>query len=314
MRRNALPIVRASFAIFAVVVTLAGCARREKSAGDAGTSATMELVADRSMAPPAAVAPMPAEQEMAGGGAVASPVPGSAVVTKRMLIRNVSLSLVVADVDSAGARVERLIAARGGFVASSNLEDRGGFPWRYYTLRVPTDRLDPTMADLRAMAVKVAAESQNVQDVTDQAVDVQARLRTLRATEEELLGLLKDARSRNQKAEDVMAIYRELTGIRTQIEQYQGQLESLQDLAAMSTVSLQLQPDAATGPIQPQGWRPGETVRNSFRQLVGTLRGLGDFAIWALIVALPIVLGVALLGALLLNVAMRLMRRRAPRD
>ncbi len=227
----------------------------------------------------------------------------------RMLIRNVSLSLVVADVDSAGSRVERLIAARGGFVSSSNLEDRGGFPWRSYTLRVPSDRLDATLADLRALAVKVTGESQNVQDVTDQAVDVQARLRTLRATEEELIGLLKDARSRGQKAEDVMAIYRELTGIRTQIEQYQGQLQSLQNLSALSTISLSLAPDAATGPIQPQGWRPGETVKNSLRQLVAALRGFGDFAIWAGIVLLPIVLGaVALaagLGALLRRVGLR---------
>lgn len=311
MRRTVAVIVRASLALLVAFILAAGCSRRDKSAEGASSSLAMVVGEDRAMAPSA---PMEQVVTDATGGAVASPAPGTAALGKRMLIRNVSLSLVVADVDSAGARVERLIAARGGFVASSSLEDRGGFPWRHYTLRVPTERLDATTADLRALAVKVSAESQNVQDVTEQAVDVQARLRTLRATEEELLGLLKDARSRNQKAEDVMAIYRELTGIRTQIEQYQGQLESLQDLSALSTIALQLQPDAATGPIQPQGWRPGETVRNSFRQLVGTLRGLGDFLIWAAIVALPIVLGVVVLIALLAGVAKRVMRRREPRD
>lgn len=312
MRRIVVLVARGSLALLAVSVLIAGCDRRDRSRESKAPSVQMQvsaLSAERE-----AEAPMAMDQALAGGAIVSSPSPVADPLTKRVLIRSVSLSLVVADVNSSGPRVERLVAARGGFVATSSLEDRGGFTWRHYTLRVPADRLDSTMADLHAMAVKVAAESQNVQDVTDQAVDVQARLRTLRLTEEELIGLLKDARARGQKAEDVMAIYRELTGIRMQIEQYQGQLQSLQDLSAMSTITLQLQPDAATGPIQPRGWRPAETVRNSFRQLVGTLRGFGDFAIWAAIVALPIALGLVLLVVLLVQVAKRVLRRREPRD
>lgn len=314
MRRTAASsaLRRASLALpllFALIA--AGCAQRDRSASSPSTRAQLAPAAEMVVADAATVASREGAA-MAGSVAPAAPAtPDGAppAAQGRMLIRNVSLSLVVADVDSAGARVERLIRARGGFVSSSNLEDRGGFPWRSYTLRVPSDRLDATLADLRALSVKVTGESQNVQDVTDQAVDVQARLRTLRATEEELIGLLKDARSRGQKAEDVMAIYRELTGIRTQIEQYQGQLQSLQNLSALSTISLSLAPDAATGPIQPQGWRPGETVKNSLRQLVAALRGFGDFAIWAVIVLLPVALVVvaviAGVGALLRRLGVR---------
>ncbi len=307
MRRIAVPtaVRRASLALPLLAALLAaGCGQRPKAAAPERTSSFALQIAPAADLARSDASGAVASAEAVAGGEPSAPVSGAPPsVVGRMLIRNVSLMLVVADVDSAGARVERLIAARGGFVASSSLEDRGGFPWRSYTLRVPSDRLDATLADLRAFAVKVTAESQNVQDVTDQAVDVQARLRTLRATEEELIGLLKDARARGQKAEDVMAIYRELTGIRTQIEQYQGQLQSLQNLAALSTISLSLAPDAATGPLQPQGWRPGETVKNSLRQLIGALRGLGDFVIWAAIVLVPLALAVgvavALLGALL---------------
>jgi phage I-like protein len=176
---------------------------------------------------------------------------------------------------------------------------------------MPADRLGGALEALRGLAVKVTNESQSVQDVTDQAVDVQARLRTLRATEDELIALLREARERGRKVDDVMAIYRELTGIRTQIEQYQGQLQSLQNLAALSTVTVQLAPDAATAPLQAQGWRPMETVKNSLRQLVTALRGVADFAIWAALVLLPIGALVAGLVALLLALVRWVAKRRS---
>ncbi|MFN8589228.1 MAG: DUF4349 domain-containing protein [Candidatus Eisenbacteria bacterium] len=311
MRRSVSPLVRAPLALLVFALAVAGCARGEKSA-EVPASAALDALAPQRAVSAVTNAPAALEQET-GSGASQAGLPVATALAKRMLVRNVSLSLVVADVDSCGARIERLVAARGGFVASSSLEDRGGFPWRQLTLRVPADGLAATLAELRAMAVKVTAETQSVEDVTDQAVDLQARLRTLRATEEELIGLLKDARAHGQKAEDVMAVYRELTGIRTQIEQYDAQLESLKGLAAMSTIAVQLQPDAAAGPIQPHGWRPGETVRSSVRQLAGALRGLGDFAIWAVIVGAPIALLFGLAAGLVAKLARRLRARRAPR-
>lgn len=315
MRRTAALLVPrrvliVAMSLFAALLVGCGSRQADKAAVEGESTVVSAMVApdaDGAAAPAGEM--LRAMPPASGVGAAGAPTIEPAAALGRMLIRNVSLTLVVADVESTGARVERLIASRGGFVSSSNMEDRGGFAYRNYTLRVPTDRLDATLIDLRQLAVKIANESQNVQDVTEQAVDLQARLRTLRATEEELIGLLKDARARGQKAEDVMAIYRELTGIRTQIEQYQGQLQSLQNMTALSTVSLQLTPDAATGPIQAHGWRPGETVRNSVRQLVGALRGLGDFAIWAVIVLLPTALLAGAVLMILLKTVKRIARR-----
>ena len=297
-----------------IALVAAGCGSRSAGKQEAAAE-QIELLASEAPSPGAPPAAMLAQDAVGTRGssanaAVAAAGASTAVsVPRRMLVRNVSLSLVVADVDSSARRLEAFIAARGGFIASSSAEERGGFPFRSYTLRVPADRLDSVLVELRALAVRITNESQSVQDVTDQAVDVQARLRTLLATETELIGLMKDARARNQKAEDVMAIYRELTGIRTQIEQYQGQLQSLQDLAALSTVSLTLSPDAAAGPIQAHGWRPGETFANSLRQLTSAIRALGDFSIWAVVVLLPLGLTAGLVLAMLLAL-IRLIRGR----
>ncbi len=300
------PSLRLAVVLACVLAIAAGCARH-----DTPSAASFDTAAERSLAVLPAASPL-AAAEAAVSAAAPSEDAGThpaRPASGRMLVRNVALTLVVADVDSAARRVEALVAASGGFVSGSSVSERGGFPYRNYVLRLPGERLDGSLAALRSLAVRVAAESQNVEDVTAQAVDVAARLRTLRATETELIGLLEDARAQGRKVDDVMAIYRELTGIRTQIEQYEGRLESLRDLATLSTVTLQLVSDAATAPLHAEGWRPRETFANSLRQLTGALRGLGDFAIWAAIVLVPIggVVAFALVGLV------ALVRRALPR-
>ena len=299
--RSMLVRPMAAVASLAVVILAAGCGIQSKH--DAATTSTRfperaDKASHYAADLPAAAPPVSTVGEMAGaqeelsadaagysGGAGAPSVPH---VSSRMLIRNVSMLIVVGSVDSASTRIERLVRQHGGFIESSSAENRGGNPTRTYRLRVPGESVDAMVAELRAMCVRVERESQGVQDVTDQVVDVQARLRTLRATETELLGLLRDARARGQKTQDIMAVYRELTGIRTQIEQYEGQLQSLRELSALSTITVELAPDAAVSPIQAHAWRPGETIQSSLKQLVGALRGFADFAIWAGIVVVPI--------------------------
>ncbi|HEX6864949.1 MAG TPA: DUF4349 domain-containing protein, partial [Thermoanaerobaculia bacterium] len=88
----------------------------------------------------------------------------------------------------------------------------------------------------------------------------------------------------------------------TQIEQIQGQLNALQGLVSLSTIQLTLEPDAAEKPIVAEGWRPNETVRTSFGNLLAFLQGVADLLIWLVIVGLPVIL-VILIPVLLLRKA-----------
>ena len=214
-----VPVFLAAF-----TVLLIGCARDR-----ADTSAKVETeAASRAMSPPAM--DMAAGMEAAAPDAmVASLPPASLPAIGRTLIRNASLTLVVTAVDSAAIRIERLVAREGGYLEHASASARGEFPSRDYRVRVPAAKLDAVLAELRTLAVRVDLENQDIQDVTDQVVDVEARMRTLRATEIELLALLRESRSRGQKVQDIMAVYHELTQIRTQIEQLDGQLQSLEE-------------------------------------------------------------------------------------
>ncbi|NOT35024.1 MAG: DUF4349 domain-containing protein [Candidatus Eisenbacteria bacterium] len=289
-RRTLLPLV----ALLAALLLAAGCA------GDRAAAPVAEEALSRSTAMDAVA------NQVMGGAASASPV---SLAVGRRLIRSADLTLVVANLDSTRAEVERLAAAMQGFVAAANVGRQNGLPFGSLTLRVPVARLDALVAQLRGLALRVERESQSTQDVTDPFVELEAHLRTLRATEVELRNLLAESRGRGHKVADVMAIHRELTGIRTQIEQIQGQLQSLGQLAELATVQLALIPDPAIRPLAKESWRPFVTARASFGTLLAALRTLADLGIWAAVVLAPL----ALLIGLPLWLIVRGSRKRAPR-
>ncbi len=85
-----------------------------------------------------------------------------------------------------------------------------------------------------------------------------------------------------------MAVYGELTEIRTTIEQIEGQRKSLEQLSALSTIRVELIPSEGGRPLVAEGWRPGETLRGSVRTLIAALQGLTNLAVWLVVVALPV--------------------------
>jgi len=156
-------------------------------------------------------------------------------------------------------------------------------------VRVPADALDEALSKFKGLAVRVERENGNSQDVTEEYSDLGAQLRNLEATEKELLELLATVRERTGKAEDILAVHRELTNIRGQIEQLKGRMQYLERTSAMSAVTIDLTPDTLAQPIAKPGWRPAETVMSALRSLLGTLRLLVDAAIVLVLYVVPVV-------------------------
>ena len=212
-----------------------------------------------------------------------------------------------------------MLAARlGGYVASLNATRSENLMEYRMTLCVPVERLDAALAELKRGAVRIDREEQKTEDVTDQFVDLDARLRSLRATETELRALLAESRQRQRGVKDIMDVYEQLTEIRTRIEEIQGRMQVLDKLAALSTVVLRLSAPEAARPLTGEGWHPMAAVHDSVRALVGLLRFVGNVAIYGLIVLVPAAL--LFVGfVLLVRGARRLARRvglgrRPPND
>ncbi len=262
------------------------------------------------------VAPPMARAEAGSGGALFSvaniPAPAAPRPSARKLIKTIEMAIEVRKPEQVSTALQALSETLGGYVSgvgANRLAD--GAMQVTLTLRIPVEKLDAARAEVKKLAVKVLSEQLRTEDVTDQLVDLDARLKTLRATEAELQALLAESRSKARKVEEIMAIFRELTEIRTQIEQIGAQVVGLDRQVAYSTLQVQVLPVSSARPVTGDGWQPGDRVRDSIRTLVSFLRGLGNFLIFALIVGLP-VLGVLWLALFLLRKIWRRVRGHRP--
>jgi hypothetical protein len=183
----------------------------------------------------------------------------TAFPTDRMIVRTGNISLVVDDVPSAIKQITSLAQGMEGYVVSSNVWEEGvpsdvvvitpgaqgqtsaEQEWKRFagaiTIRVPSDQYEAAMSALRGMAVKVTSENSSSQDVTEEYVDLSAKLKNLEATEEQLLRLMEKA----EKVEDILNIQRELSNVRGNIEQTKGRMQYLERTTSTSLINVQLQ-------------------------------------------------------------------------
>ncbi|MDP3857988.1 MAG: DUF4349 domain-containing protein [Stagnimonas sp.] len=254
---------------------------------DAAVAAGAEPMADYTIAELAS-APAPAPPAIVARSVGIAPVqPGSVAVgiAQRIIIRNASLTLVVKDPEAELGPLGEIASRFGGFLAQSGFSrDGANIASGTVQLRVDAARLDQALAAIRARAIEVRDFNLSSDDVTGEVVDVEARLRNLQSAEAQLHEIMRQAK----KTEDVMSVFGQLTQTRGEIEQSQARLKYLRESAALSTVSLSLQSDAANRPVEVAGWQPTGTARRAIESLLQALQGLADLLIWSLIVLLPL--------------------------
>ena len=159
------------------------------------------------------------------------------IPAERMIIRTADLQLVVTDVAAAIGEITGLAGTYGGFVVSSNSwQDRDRMMGNI-TFRVAAENFDEAIAALHGLAVDVRAESTSGQDVTEEYVDLTARLNNLEAAEAQLLILM--AQSGN--VSEILEVQRELVKTRGEIEQTKGRMQYLEQSSAMSYISVTLE-------------------------------------------------------------------------
>jgi PKD repeat protein len=155
----------------------------------------------------------------------------------RMIVRTGNMSIVVEDVTNAITRITGLAESNQGYVVSSN-------SWRdnerlsgTITIRIPAEGFSSIMKQIGDLAVEVNSQTTTAQDVTEEYVDLTAKLKTLEATEQQLLTIMAKA----EKVEDILAVQAQLTNIQTQIEQTKGRMQYLEKTSAMSLIAVNLE-------------------------------------------------------------------------
>ncbi|MCB0183424.1 MAG: DUF4349 domain-containing protein [Caldilineaceae bacterium] len=291
--------------IMVLLVSAACSAPRMERAMEAPAASSMDTASGgNDMAAPAA--------EEAAAAVDASYQDG--IPLARKIVARATMTVVVDDTDAVVETIQEKLERSGGYVAAANLyrSQYGGDEQLQgmMTLRIPADTLESFMQDIEGMAVAVNDKTISREDITDQYSDVDARLRNLQATENELREMLAEVRAKpNATPEDILTVYRHLTDIRGEIEQAQGRKNMFDNLVSLSTLDLTLTPNWTTIPVVEEGWQPGRTLRNASRELVSALQDLGDAAIWLVVFLLPILVLIAIPVVVIL-LALRVLWRR----
>jgi len=226
---------------------------------------------------------------------------GESLVPQRKVERSALLDLATGagDLDRVADGVVRATDASGGFVASSQVDAGATGGTAHFDLRVPTDRLDATLAVLSRLG-HVRSRSQSTDDVTGAVVSARERLSDAKAERRALLRALGRARTSTQAE----AIRARLRLARTEIASARGDLHALGRRTAFSSVSVTL--SARGGGTSGGGsFGPGDALNDAIR-ILGAVAG-------GLLVALAVLLPVAALVALVWLGARTLRRRSRER-
>jgi primosomal protein N'' len=190
-----------------------------------------EPVGTRMSSPAAAAAEM--------GGVPAQPPGRNAVggLTQPQIARTARLRIVSSDFDGVRSALDRTLQEVGGFVGQIDVSGARGEPRNLTaTLRVPADKLDQALAALKRLGT-VVEESQASDDVTEQVVDLDARLSNARNTEKRLVDLLQQ---RTAKVSDVLEAEREVARVREEIERLDARRKNLARRVTYAIVTLRV--------------------------------------------------------------------------
>lgn len=195
----------------------------------------------------------------------------------RMVITTSNLSLHVSDVKDSGAKIVDYVEKQGGFMVQTSYNRPNESPFGTLVLRIPSSKLNSTLDFMRSSSIKVTSENLMGTDVTDQYEDVEEKLSILIKTKAKFEAILSSAVS----VQDILTVQREVLNVQSQIDSLKGRKDALEKNASYSKVTVYLSTDELALPYTPDTtFRPAVVFKLAVRSLIGTLRSIGEWAIW----------------------------------
>lgn len=274
-----LPALAAALLLAAAALTLPACraASDAPTQAESSTGGASDLFSSPASPPSDAAAPATPLTEASLRAADTSARPA----VPRMLVRTGTMRVRVRDLSAARRAAIGAAERRGGYVGNESETNAAYGSSATLTLRVPAERYAALVDTLTALGT-VEERSSEIEDVTRAFADLDARTKTRLATEQRFRELL----ARAQNVEEVMAVERQLSDIRGEIESAQAQLRTMRDQAALSTLTLTLATaEAQAGPTFLS--RLGDALRDGGALLVSFVLAL--VRLWGLLLVAALV-------------------------
>ncbi|MDK2833594.1 MAG: hypothetical protein PWR29_1433 [Methanolobus sp.] len=271
--------------LVSIAILVSGCASLDKDAGSSSYTSNEQAIYDYDTVAEESV------RQVSGTGSLVS--------VDRKTITSVDMSLEVEDVPGAIEQIAATARASGGYVSGSSVYvhtyDQNTWRDGYITVRIP-EAGHPEFLDEVSQLGEVTSRSVSSQDVTEEYIDVNARLENLKRQEQRLHEVLNMSRT----VEEVLSVEKEIERVRGEIDSLTGRLNYLNDRVEYSTISIRLtESDRVI-----YSWGLGDALSESVRGFISMVNAL----IILVGYMLPIVILLTLLGGLF--VALRRMARR----
>ena len=259
-----------------------------------------------------AVAEQPKSKNFAETKAVMGDTVNDEVVsalTERKIIRNADITIEVPSTPEAQHRVTSIAEAHGGFVVTSESRQRDNIDPSQRTLdfklivRIPSNNFGAALDEIRKLASNVSEEKTTGEDVTEEFIDLEARVKTQKALELQFLEIMRQA----TKVADALEVQRQLADVRTEIEKLEGRKHFLENRSSLATITVNIQAPKPAIATTPTGFR--HSLSEAFSDSIDLASGLVLFFIRLAILMVPVLLFLGLPAVLVVRYAMRRMKR-----
>lgn len=217
------------------------------------------------------------------------------VPTERKIIRNADLQLESTAPEESQQKITSIAESKGGFVVESQQSSSSSSVTTRdivtMTVRIPAAKFNESLDEIRKVSNRVITETVKGQDVTEEFVDIEARLKTKKALEEQFLEIMKQGKT----VQDALSVQRELANVRGEIEQIEGRKRFLENQSSLSTIKIRLQTPTAYSPSSSGFfYQLGRSVSSGFDIALSFILGLVTFLIailpFLIFIVLPIYL------------------------
>jgi len=233
----------------------------------------------------------------------------SAEAFERKIIRNAEITMEVSSTTDTQHRVASIAETNGGFVVTSEAKQRENVDPAQRTLdiklvvRVPSPQFGVTFDEIKKLASNTPQENVSGQDVTEEFIDLEARIKTQKALELQFLEIMRQA----YKVADALEVQRQIADVRTDIEKLEGRKRFLQNRASLSTITVNIQAPKPVIAVTSTGF--GQSVREAVSDSIGMASDMVLFFVRFAILMMPILLFIGLPSALVVRFLMQRAKR-----
>lgn len=285
-------------ALLTFLLLFTGCAAQDKTAASHNASADSGEAGGSFTEETESIAEDTATDNAAG---IETAGDASGVLDEnRKIIRTAYLDAETTEFDETAAAIEKCVAEAGGYIASRSVSMRDG-QYGEYTCRIPADGYDAFLTAVSGSA-NITHREEGTEDVTEQYVDIEARLKSLEAQQERLYTLLETAGD----LENLIAVQNQLTEVQYQLEAYAGKQRVLQNQVAYATVTVSLSEVVTYTPVEPDF---GARIQNAFFDMCSTVQNGAEQLVIFSVYLLPVFALVLAAGIIALIFVLRAKRR-----